>query len=57
MPQGEKAGSQDRAEASEPCCFVVVTTGEGLDTAPSKGSQEKGTTDDQVKVGNWGDAL
>lgn len=57
VPQGEKPGSQGRVEASEPRCFVVILTGEGLNTAPSGGSGDNGTTDDQAKVGSWGDAL
>lgn len=58
VPQGEKGGSQHRAEASEPCCFVVaVMTGESLNTAPSEGSEDNGTTDDKAEVGTWGDVL
>lgn len=54
----KEGGSQCRAEASEPCCFVVaVMTGESRNTAPSDGSGGNGITDDKSEVGSWGDAL
>lgn len=57
LPQGEKADSQGQGRGQRALLFCCCYDRGSLNTAPLEGSGDGGTTDEQVKVGSWGDVL